>query len=224
MVQQARAPSAPSGLDELPEPSWRSMLRRGLPQFGSEAIAPVLVFYAVWKLFGLAPAIVASSLVSLALGVWLIRRGREVALVAVGAVFVLVQALVGLASHSTTVYLAQPVVLSALWGVAYFGSVAVGRPLIGVFANAWYPFPDWFRASRPYRHEFAMQSLVWGAYCFGRAGLRLWALLESGVAGFVLVSVVTGTPLLVALVVWGIWHARRTFSRLEAVAPPLRAP
>ena len=216
MVQQAGAPLAPGRIDDLPDPTWRSMLRRGLPQFGGEAIVPVLAFYAVWRLAGLTPAVVASSAVSVAIAVWLIRRGRDVALVAVGAIFVLVQALVGLAAHSATVYLAQPVVLSALWGVAYFASVAIGRPLIGVFANAWYPFPDWFRTSPPYRREFAMQSIVWGVYCFARAGLRLWALLESGVGGFVVVSLLTGAPLLAALVLWGIWHARRTFLRLDS--------
>jgi intracellular septation protein A len=215
VVHPAGAPAAPRGVDDLPEPTWRSLLGRGVPQFGAEAVAPVLAFYAVWRTAGLAPAIVASSLVYLALGAWLARRGRDIGLLAVGAVFVVVQALVGLAAHSATVYLAQPVVLSALWGVAYIGSVAIGRPLIGVFANAWYPFPDWFRAQRVYRREFAMQSLVWGVYCFGRAGLRLWALLESGVGGFLLVSILTGTPVLAALVGWGLWHARRTFSRAD---------
>ena len=58
-----------------------------------------------------------------------------------------------------------------------------------------------------------MQSLVWGVYCLSRAGLRLAILLTSGVGGFVLASVATGTPLLVALVLWGIWHARRVFVR-----------
>jgi len=109
-------------------------------------------------------------------------------------------------------------VLSGLWSAAYFGSVAIGRPLVGVFAGAWYPFPPWFRASAPYRREFALQSMVWGAYCLLRAALRLWVLLESGVGGFVLISVVTGPPLLVALVGWGIWHARRSFSRLDETA------
>jgi hypothetical protein len=57
-----------------------------------------------------------------------------------------------------------------------------------------------------------MQSVVWGVYCLGRAGLRLWILLSSGVGGFVVVSLLTGTPILVALVLWGLWHARRTFT------------
>jgi hypothetical protein len=194
------------------------MLRRGLPQFGGEAVLPVVVFYGVWRVAGLASGIVASTALCLLLAAWLVRRGREVTMVALGVVVVVVQAAVGLASQNPTVYLAQPVVLNALWGLAYFGSVAVGRPLVGVFANAWYPFPPWFRASEPYRREFTMQSLVWGVACLTRAGLRLWALLASGVAGFVMVSVVTSTPLVVALIAWGIWHARRAFGRVEPTA------
>jgi Protein of unknown function (DUF3159) len=190
------------------------MLGRGLPQFAAEAVAPVLLFYIAWKVWGLGPAIVASTLAYLVLAAWIVRRGRDATLVAAGAVFVVIQALVGLAAHSATVYLAQPVVLSALWALAYFVSVAIRRPLVGVFAGAWYPFPPWFRESEPYKREFAMQSLVWGVYCLARAALRLWVLLDSGVGGFVVVSLVTGTPLLAALIAWGIWHARRTFARL----------
>ena len=104
------------------------------------------------------------------------------------------------------------------WGVAYLTSAAIRRPLIGAFARAWYPFPAEFRASAAYRHEFGVQSVVWGVYCLARAALRLVVLLGSGIGSFVLVSVVTGAPILVALVFWGLWHARRTFTRL-AVAP-----
>jgi hypothetical protein len=60
-----------------------------------------------------------------------------------------------------------------------------------------------------------MQSLVWGVSCFARAGLRLVVLLGSGAGGFIIVSFATGTPLFVMLVAWGVWHARRTFSRIE---------
>jgi intracellular septation protein A len=191
------------------------MLGRGLPQFAGEAVAPIIVFYLVWKAYGLGPAIAASTVAYLVLVAWLMRRGRDVTLLAVGAVFVVIQALVALAAHSATVYLAQPVVLSGLWAVAYFVSAVIRRPLIGVFAGAWYPFPAWFRASDPYKREFGMQSVVWGVYCIARAALRLYVLLDSGVGGFVLISVVTGPPLFIALVAWGIWHARRTFTRLE---------
>jgi len=214
MVRTAGAPLAPNSLTEMPEPTWRSLLQRGSPQFGVESIVPVVVFYGSWKLLGLAGAVVSATVLSLAIAGWQIRRERGGALAVATAVFVVIQALVALAAHSATVYLAQPVVLSACWGLVYFGSVLVGRPLIGVFANAWYPFPPEFRASAPYRREFGMQSIVWGVYCLGRAAFRLIVLLGAGVGSFVLVSVVTGAPILVALVFWGLWHARRTFTRL----------
>jgi hypothetical protein len=217
-VRTARAPVA-HDVAELPEPSWRFLARRGLPQFAAEAVVPVLVFYGAWRIGGLGAGVAASTVVSLALALLLVRRGQAVGLVAVGALFVVIQAAVALAAHSATVYLAQPVVLSGLWSAAYAGSVVVGRPLIGVFACAWYPFPAWFRESEPFRREFAMQSLVWAAYCLARATLRLVVLLHSGIGGFVLVSVVTGPPFLVALVVWGLWHARHSFARLDVAAP-----
>jgi hypothetical protein len=214
MVRAAGAPVAPGRLEDLPDPTWRSILGRGLPQFAAEAVLPVLVFYGAWRAGGLGAGIAAGTAVSLLLAAVLVRSGRDVTLVAVGAAFVVVQALVGLASHSATVYLAQPVVLNALWAVACFASIAIGRPLIGVLAGAWYPFPAWFRASAAFQREFSLQSAVFGAFYLARAALRLWALLAAGVGGFVVVSILTGTPFVLVLICWGVWHARRTFSSL----------
>ena len=151
---------------------------------------------------------------SLALAAVLVRRGRDVTLSRSERRSSSSRRVVGLASHSATVYLAQPVLLNALWGLACFVSIAIRRPLIGVFAGAWYPFPAWFRASDAFRREFSVQSAVWGAFYLARAALRLWALLASGVGGFVVVSVLTGSPLVLVLIGWGVWHARRAFRAL----------
>jgi hypothetical protein len=214
MVRAAGAPVATGRVADLPDPTWRSILGRGLPQFVAEAVLPVLAFYGAWRLGGLGAGIAAGSAVSLVLAALLVGRGRDVTLVVIGAAFVVVQAVVGLASHSATAYLAQPVLLNALWGLGCFVSIAVRRPLIGIFAGAWYPFPAWFRASDAFRHEFSVQSAVFGAFYIARAALRLWALLTAGVGGFVVVSVLTGSPILLALIAWGVWHARRAFSAL----------
>ncbi len=176
MVRAAGTAPAPGGIDG-PAPTWMYLARRGLPSFAVEGIVPVAVFYGVWRLWGLAAGIVAATALSAGVLLWQSRRGQQGPLARMTLVFLGVQALVGLASHSATVYLAQP--------------------------------------------EFSMQSLVWGVTCLARAGLRLAALLGSGVGGFILVSFVTGTPLFLALVAWGVWHARRTFSRLAEPAPAL---
>jgi intracellular septation protein A len=199
----------------LPEPTWRLLLARGLPQFAGEAAMPVVAFYAGWRVWGLGAGIGLSTAASLTIAAWLVRRGRDTRLLMLGVVAVVIQSAVALAAHSATVYLAQPVVFSFLWAIAYVGSVIVGRPLIGVFASAWYPFPSWFRATAAFRREFGLQSLVWAGFCVLRATLRLVILLHSGVGGFVVVSLLTGLPPYAALVGWGLWHARRSFSRLD---------
>ena len=76
------------------------------------------------------------------------------------------------------------------------------------------------RVPRDVTNGVRPQSIVWGIYCLLRAGLRLWALLASGVGGFLVVSIVTGTPFLVALLFWGLWHARRTFTTAEPSEQP----
>ena len=217
MVRAAGAPNAPgrvADLDDLPDPTWRSILGRGLPQFAAEAVLPVLVFYGAWRVAGLGAGIAAGTVVSLVLAAVLVRRRRDVTVVAIGAAVVVIQGIVGLASHSATVYLAQPVLLNALWGLACFVSIALRRPLVGVLAGAWYPFPAWFRASDAFRREFSLQSAVFGVFYVARAAFRLWALLATGVGGFVVVSVLTGSPVILVLIAWGVWHARRTFSAL----------
>ena len=208
-------------MTDLPEPTWRLLLSRGLPTFVLEGVLPVLVFYAVLRTRGLPAGIVASSLAAGAVVALQHRRGQDIALAGVTCVFIVVQSIVGLAAHSATVYLAQPVVLGACWGIAFLVSAAIDRPLVGAFARAWYPFPDEYRAGRAYRREFGMQSVVWGIYCIAAAGLRLGALLASGVGGLVVVSLAVGAPGQIALVVWCLWHARRA---LAAEPEPRSAP
>jgi hypothetical protein len=215
VVRSPGAPLASGSLRTLPEPSWRLLLGRGLPTFALEGLLPILVFYAAWRAGGLGAGIAASTAVAGGVVLRQLRRGLDVALAAASCLFIAIQALVALAAHSATVYLAQPVLFSACWGVAYLVSAAIRRPLIGALARAWYPFPPEFRTSELYLHEFGMQSVVWGIYCLARSALRLGVLAAGGIGGFVLVSFLTGTPVLIGLVLWGAWHARRVFSGAE---------
>jgi hypothetical protein len=208
---------------EMPDPSFWGILRTGLPGFLREGFLPVGAFYVGLQLGGLPAGIAASAAVSVAIYVLERRAGRDGLLVRLSLGFVVVQSVIGLVSNSATVYLAQPVLLTAAWGLAFVGSVAVGRPLAGSLACAWYPFPRWFRETEPFKRVFGVESLVWGAYFFARSGIRLAALLQGSLESFLVIVFLTGTPAALALMLWSIRYAMRGLADADAAPPALAA-
>ena len=209
MVPGAAGALAERDEGRLARPTFRGILLAGLPGFLREGFLPLGAFYAGLRLSGLTAAIVAAAIVSVLIYLYERRAGRDALLVRLSLGFVAVQSAVGLAAHSTTVYLAQPVLAAAAWGLAFFGSVAIGRPLAGALACAWYPFPRWFRETREFKRVFGVESLVWGAYFLGRSGLRLAVLLHGSLESFLLVAFLTGTPVMLLLLAWSIRYAIR---------------
>jgi hypothetical protein len=193
----------------LTEPTFVGILRTGLPGFLREGFLPVGAFYVGLRLGGLAVGIGAATAASVAIYLLERRAGRDGLLVRLSLGFVLVQGVVGIAADSTTVYLAQPVLLTAAWGLAFVASVPLGRPLAGALACAWYPFPRWFRETPQFKRVFGVESLVWGAYFFARSGIRLMALLQGSLESFLLIVFLTGFPAMLALMVWSIRYAMR---------------
>jgi hypothetical protein len=203
----------------LTEPTFRGILRTGLPGFLREGFLPVGAFYVGLRLGGLPVGIGASTAASVVVYLFERRAGRDALLVRLSLGFVLAQGAIGLASDSTTVYLAQPVLLTAAWGLAFVVSVLIGRPLAGALACAWYPFPRWFRETEPFKRVFGVESLVWGTYFFARSGIRLAALLYGSLESFLLIVFLTGTPAMLALMVWSIRYAMRGLAETDP-APP----
>jgi Protein of unknown function (DUF3159) len=219
VVRGAAEAVARSDESSLTEPSFRGILRTGLPGFLREGFLPVGAFYVGLQLGGLPVGIAAAGAVSVVIYLFERRAGRDGLLVRLSLGFVAVQSVVGLLAHSTTVYLAQPVLLTAAWGLAFFISVAIRRPLAGALACAWYPFPRWFRETEPFKRVFGVESLVWGAYFFARSGIRLAALLQGSLESFLLVVFVTGTPAMLALMLWSIRYAMRGLAKVDPVPP-----
>jgi hypothetical protein len=219
MVRGAAEAAARSDEGSLTEPSFRGILRTGLPGFLREGFLPVGAFYVGLQLGGLPVGIAAGGAVSVAIYLFERRAGGDGLLVRLSLGFVAVQSVVGLLAHSTTVYLAQPVLLTAAWGLAFFISVALRRPLAGALACAWYPFPRWFRETEAFKRVFGIESLVWGAYFFARSGIRLAALLQGSLESFLLIVFVTGTPAMLALMLWSIRYAMRGLAEVDPTPP-----
>jgi hypothetical protein len=206
MVRAAPAtPEAAAG--GLRKPTFGEVFRAGAPGFLREGFLPLGAFYAGLRLEGLAVGIAASVLASLLVYLYERRAGRDALLVRLSLGFVVVQSAVGLAANSTIVYLAQPVLIAAAWGVAFLGSVAVGRPLAGTFACAWYPFGPAVRETAIFKRVFGTVSLVWAAYFLARSALRLAILLHGSLESFLAISFVSGTPAMLLLLAWSIRYS-----------------
>ena len=197
---------------ELRKPTFLEVFSAGAPGFFREGFIPLGAFYAGLKVGDLALGIAASVVASVLIYVHERRAGREGLLVRVSLGFVVVQSAIGLVANSTTVYLAQPVLVAAAWGLAFLVSVPLGRPLAGELACAWYPFPREFRVTAEFRRVFGIVSLVWGVYFLARSGLRLWILLHGSLENFFLINVVTGAPVMLVILAWSIRYSIRALS------------
>jgi hypothetical protein len=219
----AEAPAREESGLTLPKPTFTGILWTGLPGFLREGFLPLGAFYVGLRLSGLAVGIAASVLVSVLIYAYERRAGRDGLLVRISLAFVVVQSAIGLAANSTTVYLAQPVLVAAVWGMAFIVSVAVGRPLAGALACAWYPFPRWFRETREFKRVFGIESLVWGGYFLARSAIRLAVLLNGSLESFLLVTLLTGTPAMLVLMAWSIRYSMRELADVELPEQPLRS-
>jgi hypothetical protein len=202
----------------LSEPTFWGVLLTGLPGFLREGFLPLGAFYAGLRLDGLAAGIVAAAVASVLIYLYERRAGRDALLVRISLGFVVVQSIVGLAANSATVYLAQPVLLAAAWGLAFLISIPLGRPLAGTLACAWYPFPRWLKESADFKRVYSVESVVWGAYFLARSALRLVVLLQGSLESFLLIVFLTGTPVMLVLLAWSIRYAIRGLADTEPPA------
>src|SRR5262245_24475918 len=211
-------PSAP-----VPRASVRTMLFASGPRFARDSILPPVAFYVAWKLVGLTAGIAAATLASVAVWWWERRQARSGAGASIGLAIALGQALAGLTTGSAVAFFAPGVAVNALYGLAFFVSVALGRPLAGLFAADTYPFPPAVRASATFRRVFSRVSIAWGAYLLLRSAVRVLALARGDVDVIVVVNVLTGVPFTAALTTWSIWYGVRGFRRSAEWGWALRA-
>ena len=198
----------------VPIASVRGILFGSGPRFARDAFGPVLAFYLGWKLVGLALGIGLASVVSLLSYRHERKRERPGRIARLALVFIVVQALIGLASHSAKVYLAQPVLANAAFGLAFLVSALLHRPLAGMFAQEMHDFPPEVRSSATFNAIFTRISMAWGCYLLMRSATRLLSLSMS-VERFLVVNLVTGLPLTAGMITWSVWYSVRSFRRSQ---------
>jgi intracellular septation protein A len=217
MEDQPTAPGDPTeqlrqaALEQDTRGMSRMLLRSTGPRLLRDILGPTLSFYAGWKVTGnVVVGIALGTAVSLAAYRYERRRGRPGAIARLVLAFVVLQAVIGLATGSATAYLMQPAILGAVNGAVWLGSVAIGKPLAAVFAAEVFPIDEATRASDEFRSVFRHVSLVFGTFFLVFAAVQLVILLAVGVDAFVALRVLDAI-LILALVVYAV---RYTVDRL----------
>jgi intracellular septation protein A len=217
-VSESAAGSPETALEpglHLPPITFKGIAFGTGPRFARDAFGPVLTFYLVWKLVGIVPGIVAATAVSLVAVRYEQKRDRSGVVVRIAFALVLIQAIVGIVTRSAEVYLIQPVIVNAIYGIVFLVSPLIGKPLTAVFANELYPFPPEVRESATFRRVFNRLSYAWGGYQLVRSAIKAAALIGLGVDTYIVVNLLTGAPMIAGMMSWSIWYAVRGFRRSE---------
>ena len=185
----------------------RQLLRTAGPRLLRDILGPTLSFYGGWKATGSLPVgVVLATAFSFAAYRYERHHGRPGAIARLVLAFVVLQAIIGLATGSARAYLIQPSILGGVNGAVWLGSVAIGKPLAAVFAREVFPVDDDTRASEEFRSVFRHVSLVFGGFFLAFAAVQLFVLLAVGVDAFVAVRVLDAIGVL-ALIVYSVRYA-----------------
>jgi len=178
------------------------------------SLVPVAIFYVGLQTWGFSIAVVLvlswSALVFL---LHFKRTGRADVFSATTFGFACVKAAAGLASQNTLLYLAWPSLENLVYGISFFGSALLGKPLLALYAQRLYPIPPHVRASPAFRRAFVIVSAVWLCGHSLRAVLRLWLLATLPLEVYLIADTVAGWPINGSLVAITAWFPLRELRR-----------
>ncbi|WP_324503298.1 VC0807 family protein [Nocardioides sp.] len=177
----------------LQVPHWRTVLRHAMPNVVEGKIVPIVVFLVLLQLFGTTPALLGALAWSLlALGRRSLKRQRITGLLVLTTVGLTARTVAALLTGSLLVYFLQPTVTTALVGLAFVASVALGRPLAEKLVLDLCPIDEETRAHPALRRFFQHVTLWWAFTSAVNFAITLWLLLSHSPTTFVLVKSVLG--------------------------------
>jgi intracellular septation protein A len=178
------------------------------------SLLPVALFYAAFRTWGFSAAVIVVLAWSAAVFAWHYRRtqGADV-FSATTFGFACVKAGAGLVSQNPWLYLAWPSLENMIYGMAFFGSALLGRPLLALYAQRLYPIPPGVRESTTFRRAFLIASAAWLVGHSLRAVVRLWLLNNLPLEFYLIADTVAGWPINVSLVTFTAWFPLRELRR-----------
>ena len=190
--------SLPAVIHTVHLPPWRTLLRQAGRHLIENALAPMLVFYAVLVTVGLFWAFVgALALCYLAIAVRLVRRSPVPALLLLGAALLTARSLIGIFTGSAFLYFLQPSLGNFLIGTLFLLSVPFGRPLAARLAGEFCAFPSGLVRNERLRAFFQRVSLLWAFVFCANGAVTILMLVSVPLTRFLFLSFSASTGLIV---------------------------
>lgn len=170
-------------------PHWRTVLTHAMPNVIEGKLVPVALFLGLLELVGMTEALVGALGWSvLALARRYLLRKRVTGLLILTTVALGARTVAALLTGSLVVYFLQPTVTTALVGLAFVGSVLVGRPLAERLVLDFVPLDEETRTHPTLRRFFRHVSLWWAFTSGINFAITLWLLLSQSPTTFVVVK------------------------------------
>ena len=195
-------------------------------QFILGALVPISFFY-VFHRYGqpLTGAMLAISwsLSLLAITYW---RSRRIELFPGLAVPIITIELIGtLVFKNPDLYLASAAIENVLWGLVFFGSILIQRPLIQIFAEMLNPglgSQEFLNQSKLppqlYRSAWQIVTAMWGGVGLLKAMILIFSQLTLPMEAFLIVRTASGIPVMVLMLVFSYrfpgWYWERAMKKL----------
>jgi intracellular septation protein A len=193
---------------------FRAVVRRSGPHLLEATLVPGALFYCFLVLMGLGAAFVVALVWSYAaVAVRLLRHRPIPPLLVLGVIGISIRTVAAMATGSTFVYFAQPILNGVVMALVFIASVVIGRPLIERLAFEFWPLtPD--MVERPaVARLFRSLTLLWAGVNLATAASTLLLYFAMPLATFVAIKQLASlgiTALAVILTIdWSLRTARR---------------
>jgi hypothetical protein len=168
---------------------FAAVVRRSAPRLIEASLIPTAVFYCALVLIGVGAAYAAAVLwLYAAAGTRLVRRRPVPPLIVLGVIGITVKTAVSVASGSTFVYFAQPILGSLVVGCVFLLSVVVGRPLVEALALEFWPLTPEMLAHPAVTQLLRRLTFLWAGVNFAVSAATLALLVVLPLPAFVAIK------------------------------------
>jgi len=191
-----------------------AVLRRGGPKMIEASVVPAVLFWVclVFGSLGLAYAAAVAWLYGCLAG--RMARGRRVSQVLVLSVIgITVRTTVAVASGSSFMYFAQPILGTVVTGAVFLASLIGGRPMIGRLADDFWPVTPEMHQNPRITSLFRGLTILWAGAHLAIATVTLLLLLWLPLHTFVVAKQLSGWMIMGTAVALTIAWAHRTACR-----------